>query len=341
MNIKVMKLYNWRVVLLIICILTAFYLLVLYPWMTRWGATDTELTMPLPGDGIVPVVNSQSTRAVTIHAPADEVWKWVLQIGQERAGFYSNDWLENLTLADIHNVNAIRPEWQSRQPGEVVLGAGGNVYGQKSNWHIQAYEDGKSLYLWGSITVIPVDAGTSRLLVRTRNAPSSLPVEIISKFSYDWMHFVMERGLLLGIKARAEGSLDTNPIPQIFSAIGWITASLGIAFVLFARHRGWWWGLIPLAYAVLIIAFTADIWSAMAGFLWWGILAAGFLSLGDNWWKGLVLVMGTVVSIFVVAPQPQIAFGILFLIITLAILFIKTNAIRSSSRLYSFFNLST
>jgi hypothetical protein len=323
MDSKLVKLYNWRVVLLIICILTAFYLLVLYPWMMRWGATDAELTMPLPGDGIVPIVSTQSTRAVTIHAPADEVWKWVLQIGQERAGFYSNDWLENLTLADIHNVNAIRPEWQSRQPGEVVLGAGGNVYGQKSNWHIQAYEAGKSLYLWGSITVLPVNAQTSRLLLRTRTAPTSWPIEIISKFSYDWMHFVMERGLLLGIKARAEGSLNANPIPQILSAIGWICATLGIAYVLFARRRGWWWGLIPITYAALIIAFTTDAWSAMAGFLWWGIIAAGFLSFGDNWWKGLAVSTGFVILILVAAPQPQTTFGIIFLIITLAIILIK------------------
>jgi len=341
MNIKVKKLYNWRVVLLIISILTVFYLLVLYPWMMRWGATDAELTMPLPGDGIVPVVGSQSTRAVTIHAPADEVWKWVLQIGQERAGFYSNDWLENLTLADIHNANAIRPEWQSRQPGEVVLGAGGNVYGQKSNWHIQAYEDGKSLYLWGSITVLPVNAQTSRLLLRTRTAPAPWPIEIISKLSYDWMHFVMERGLLLGIKGRAEGSLNANPIPQILSAIGWIGATLGIAYVLFARRRVWWWGLLPLAYAVLIIAFTADIWSAMAGFLWWGIIAAGFAVFGSSWWKGLMLSTGFVILILVVSPQPQITFGIIFLIIPLAIVFINMNPIRSGSRLYSFFNLST
>jgi len=326
MNSKLVKLYNWRVVLVTIAIFTAFYLLILYPWMMRWGATDAELSMTLPGDGIVPVTDSQSTRAVTIHAPADEVWKWVLQIGQERAGFYSNDWLENLTFADIHNTNAIRPEWQSRRPGDIVLGAGGNIYGQKSNWHIQAYENGKTLYLWGSIAVLPIDAGSSRLLVRTRNAPTAWPVEFIGKLSYDWMHFVMERGMLLGIKARAEGALNTTPIPQVISAFGWITTTLGIAYVLFARRRGWWWGLIALAYAGLILAFTADIWSAMTGFLWWGIITAGFMVFGRIWWKGLVLVIGLVVLTFVAAPEPQIAFGIIFLVTILAILFIKMNA---------------
>ena len=316
---RALKFYNWPFVLVVIAILIICYLSVLYPWMMRWGATDAELALSLPGDRIVPVAGTQSTRVVTVHAPALEVWKWVLQIGQERAGFYSNDWLENLTLSDIHNADVIKPEWQNRKEGDVVLGAGGVIYGRNSTWHIQAYEDGKTLYLWGSIAVLPVDAETSRLLVRTRSAPVSLPLETILKFSYDWMHFVMERGMLLGIKARAEGRLNTEPIPHVLSALGWIIASLGIAYVLFARRRGWWWGLLPLVYAALIIAFTRDIWSAMAGFLWWGIITAGFLAFGRNWWKGLVLVTGTVVLIFVVAPQPQLAFGIIFLITTLAI----------------------
>ena len=137
--------------------------------------------------------------------------------------------------------------------------------------------------------------------------------------------------MLLGIKARAEGRLNNDPVPQALSAIGWIIASLCIACVLFARRRGWWWGLLPLAYAALIIVFTRDIWSAIAGFLWWGTIASGFLAFGGKWWKGLVLVTGIVVLIFVVAPQPQTAFGIMFLITTLAILTLKLKFIGRSS----------
>lgn len=88
MKFKVLKLYNWWFVLVVISILMTIYLFVLYTWMARWGATNNELTMQLPGDQIVPVVRTQSTRVVTIHAPASDVWKWVIQIGQERAGFF-------------------------------------------------------------------------------------------------------------------------------------------------------------------------------------------------------------------------------------------------------------
>jgi hypothetical protein len=42
-------------------------------------------------------------RSLLEGTPPSAVWPWILQIGQDRGGFYSNTWLENLTLADIHN----------------------------------------------------------------------------------------------------------------------------------------------------------------------------------------------------------------------------------------------
>ena len=41
------------------------------------------------------------------------MWPWLLAIGQDRAGFLSNDYLENLTGADIHNADALRPEYEA------------------------------------------------------------------------------------------------------------------------------------------------------------------------------------------------------------------------------------
>ena len=56
--------------------------------------------MALPGDGVVPGATAQQTRAIGIDAPAERVWPWLAQIGQDRAGFYSYDVLENL-VADF------------------------------------------------------------------------------------------------------------------------------------------------------------------------------------------------------------------------------------------------
>jgi hypothetical protein len=105
-------------------ILWGVFLLVLHPWLMTWGATPEEQQLALPGDGDSAPA-AYFTRAITIEAPASAVWPWLLQIGQDRAGFYSNDWLENLAFADIHNADVLRPEWQQRALGDRVPMAGG------------------------------------------------------------------------------------------------------------------------------------------------------------------------------------------------------------------------
>ena len=86
---------------------------ILRPWYSRWGATDAEVRALLPGDDLVPRPRAQSTWAVTIDAPPDAVWPWLAQMGQDRAGFYTYEWFENVLLRlDIHNADRIVPEWQ-------------------------------------------------------------------------------------------------------------------------------------------------------------------------------------------------------------------------------------
>jgi hypothetical protein len=149
--------------------------------------------------------------------------------------------------------------------------------------------------------------------------------------SYDWMHFVMERGMLLGIKARAEGTLNALVFLTILARVGFIFASIGMACLLFIRRRGWAWGIIPLAYAIAILSFTSDVDSAMAGFLWWGIIPAGFLLFGRRWWMGLPLATVVVFTIFVIVPYPQIVFGLLFLALSLAITSVRLISIKSGA----------
>jgi len=208
------------------------------------------------------------------------------------------------------------------------------IYQQNSFWSILNYEEGKATYLWGAIVVLPVDAQTSRLYTRSYNPPAPWISEIISKLSYDWMHFVMERGMLLGIKSRAEGTLGSDMILEAVSNFGWIVATVAMLAFLFLRRRGWWWGLLPVAYAVAIISITSDVWSAMAGFLWWGVIVAGFLAFGRGWWKGLALAIVFVVLTFVLASQPHIAFGIIFLLITLGIVGVRFGSQTQANKVY-------
>jgi hypothetical protein len=65
-------------------------------WHLRWGATPAEAAASLPGDALLPRAQYKSTRAITINAPPEAVWPWLVQVGCQRAGFYSNDLLDNL-----------------------------------------------------------------------------------------------------------------------------------------------------------------------------------------------------------------------------------------------------
>jgi hypothetical protein len=61
-----------------------------------------------------------ASRSVRIAAPPERVWPWVAQIGQERGGFYSYTWLENLIGCDIANADRIHEEWQHPRVGDQV-----------------------------------------------------------------------------------------------------------------------------------------------------------------------------------------------------------------------------
>ena len=90
----------------------------LRPRLLAWGATCDEVVRPLPGDDLVANPLYVTTRALTLKAPAADVWPWLVQLGQNRGGFYTYDALENLMGLDIHSAEAIHPEWQDLAVGE-------------------------------------------------------------------------------------------------------------------------------------------------------------------------------------------------------------------------------
>jgi hypothetical protein len=61
-----------------------------------------------------------SARAITIHAPVSQVWPWIAQLGQERGGFYSHDFFENLFGAQMKNADELLPAQQRLKLGDRV-----------------------------------------------------------------------------------------------------------------------------------------------------------------------------------------------------------------------------
>lgn len=193
----------------------------LHPWFQRYGTTAADRAMPLFGDSLLPTGDVvQTDNAITIRAPADSVWPWLAQVGQDRGGFYSYAWLENLFGDEITNADSIVPAWQQRAVGDLVRAVQpdylGGVFGDQVGWRITGLDPGRAFVLaaWGSFVVLPIDDRTSRLHLRSRWRRSGSVATVVlgpaSVLALHPAHFVMQRGMLIGIRERAERAAQSS-----------------------------------------------------------------------------------------------------------------------------------
>ena len=93
------------------------YRFAIRPWHLRWGATDEESARAMPGDELLPDARP-ATRAITVAAPPEAIWPWLVQLGYGRAGWYSYDWIDN----DFkRSADRILPEHQHLDVGDEIL----------------------------------------------------------------------------------------------------------------------------------------------------------------------------------------------------------------------------
>jgi hypothetical protein len=174
------------------------------PYQLRWGATDTEVERPMHGDDIVPKPNFNATRAVTIHAAPEQIFPWLVQIGTNRAGWYSYDWIDNQGKP---SAKVILPEFQDIAPGDFIPMTPDNKHGmnvhsfEANQWLVWISPDNSSSFVW---ELHPIDDTHTRLVTRLRlryhwNSPAIL-IELLM----DMGEFFMMRKCMLGIKRRAE-----------------------------------------------------------------------------------------------------------------------------------------
>lgn len=192
------------VLLLVFIAAEVAYAWIARPWVMRWGATDAELAMPLAGDKHIPPGVDVSTRAVTINAPAEAVWPWVAQLGQERGGFYSYTFFENTFGAQMVNAETILPPDQALKVGDRFSyiadgpeGTYGIVTEVEPGWLI-------SVEGW-TFLLQPIDEHTTRLVVRYYfDHGNTLMGKVIYYGMFEQAHFIMESGMMMGIKHNAE-----------------------------------------------------------------------------------------------------------------------------------------
>jgi proline iminopeptidase len=202
------------------------YALLVRPRMLRWGATRDEVRERSPGEDIIPDGERGSTMAVTVDAPPSAVWPWLVQMGYDRAGWYSWDRLDRF---GIPSARRLHPEWQSLSVGQRLLATP-----DASHWFdVAALEPERFLALRmltsGGRQYDPADprprsstdfadglwafqlrelpGGRTRLIVTVHSAGRPRLLDTVLRYVlWEPAHFVMQLRQFGNLKRRAEGA---------------------------------------------------------------------------------------------------------------------------------------
>ncbi len=175
-------------------------------WHLRWGATNGEVCAPMPGDAIVPKASFNATRAITIDAPPELVWPWIVQMGYRRAGFYTYALLDN---AGYQSADRVLEEYQPPRIGDWMPMA--KKVNETTAFKVKAFatnqwllwEKPDSTWAW---KLTRLDGGRTRLISRlkARYAWETPGSAILTLILLEFGDFPMMRRVLRGIKVRAE-----------------------------------------------------------------------------------------------------------------------------------------
>jgi hypothetical protein len=162
----------------------------------------------MPGDDRFPDASFRATRAITIAAPPALVWPWLVQVGCLRAGWYSNDLLDN---AGHPSATTIQPQLQELRVGQWIPMSSKPPPTERTAFRVDSFEVDRWM-LWAkpdstwSWQLTPTGNGGTRLVNRihavydwSRPLDASLAVVLM-----EFGDFPMNRRMMRGIKARAE-----------------------------------------------------------------------------------------------------------------------------------------
>lgn len=194
-------------------------------WLGRtYGSTPGERARVLPGDDIVVDPDVVTDHAITIDAPCDAVWPWLVQMGWHRAGWYTARWVDRLLFPDnLPSTSRIIPELQNTAVGDFIpdgppkTGCGfiverldpGRALVLHSTTHLpRSWRAKRNVALdWSWAFVLrPVDEGRrTRFQFRSRWTTAPWWLTAGSRLAVVPADFVMSRSMLRGVKRRAEG----------------------------------------------------------------------------------------------------------------------------------------
>jgi hypothetical protein len=186
----------------------------------RSGVSAEEAREVLPGDEIVADPMWQSTRGITIAAPPEQVWPWIVQMGfpSQRAGWYTPHWLDRLSFGiKQRSANRIVPELQQLAVGDRIP--------DSADWSVfftvEVVAPPHALVLHSTRHVIKpietidfswafaireVSRGKSRLLIRARTNYTPRRALPFVELVIGPADFVNAGAMLRGIKQRVENA---------------------------------------------------------------------------------------------------------------------------------------
>jgi len=195
-------------ILLNVLAVGALYWFLVRRWFGQWGTSAADRIRDMAGDAVVVDPTYSATLAITIDARPEHIWPWLVQMGYQRGGLYSYDWLDRLFgYLDRPSADSVLPQFQQLTVGDVV------PIGRGHGFPVTAIEPYRALVLSGTgagfawvwqFGLYPLDERRTQLVSRNRvRVPrtfgSWLFVRVIEPAA-----FLMTRRMLLGLKYRAE-----------------------------------------------------------------------------------------------------------------------------------------
>jgi len=147
---------------------TAALAFAIRPWWRSWGVDPTDAAVGFAGDDLVPDATVVETRGVEIDAPPDAVWPWLVQMGYNRAGWYSYD------VVDMKgaSVDRILPELQQLAVGDPMPNSPDTAF------IVRSLDPGKTLVLFADEKTVEEQVAAARARKEAGEAVEETPANL-------------------------------------------------------------------------------------------------------------------------------------------------------------------
>lgn len=181
--------------------------------------------MPLPGDDLIPHAKYSITHSTVIEAPVSLVWRYLMQLGCDRAGWYSIDLLDH---GGVPSIDYLVDEWTDRHEGDKLSASPGmdsyfDVYQVKTEKHFVIGGESekmagvlKPFKMTWAFVLEPIGEDTTRLVARARMKSAPKWAEwLAGSVFYPPLHGLMSGVQMKTIKQIAERDAEARELEPV------------------------------------------------------------------------------------------------------------------------------